>query len=277
VVTADPRAILTIAGSDPSGGAGIQADLKTFATLKVYGAAAITCLTVQNTTGVFATNPVDPQVVREQASRVLADLPVSHIKLGMLGNRGIVRAVGEVLAGFQGEVICDPILRSSSGNTLLDEDARADFQRVILGRATALTPNFHEFRILTGVAYDDDRETSLAVARLFKEFPRLAALVLKGGHRREDAQEVIDVLYLRSGAGYQQIDSRRPRIKTGNTHGTGCTFASALAAGHQKTGSWEKAFLLACNYLDQLLRASASARMGQGSGPLLHHLYEEKR
>jgi hydroxymethylpyrimidine/phosphomethylpyrimidine kinase len=88
---------------------------------------------------------------------------------------------------------------------------------------------------------------------------------------------VIDVLYLRSGAGYQQIDSRRPRIKTGNTHGTGCTFASALAAGHQKTGSWEKAFLLACNYLDQLLRASASARMGQGSGPLLHHLYEEKR
>jgi hydroxymethylpyrimidine/phosphomethylpyrimidine kinase len=277
VVTADPRAILTIAGSDPSGGAGIQADLKTFATLKVYGAAAITCLTVQNTTGVFANNPVDPQVVREQAARVLADLPVSHIKLGMLGNRGIVRAVGEVLAGFQGEVICDPILRSSSGNTLLDEDARADFQRVILGRATALTPNFHEFRILTGVADDDDWETSPAVARLFKEFPRLAALVLKGGHRREAAQEVIDVLYLRSDAGYQQIDSRRPRIKTGNTHGTGCTFASALAAGHQKTGSWEKAFLLACNYLDQLLRASASIRMGQGSGPLLHHLYEEKR
>jgi hydroxymethylpyrimidine/phosphomethylpyrimidine kinase len=274
VDTAEPRVILAIAGSDPSGGAGVQADLKTFATLKVYGAAAITCLTVQNTTGVFTVNPVDPKVVKEQAARVLGDLPVSHIKLGMLGNRQIVRAVGEVLAGFEGEVVCDPILRSSSGRTLLEEEALADFQLEILARSTALTPNFQEFQALSGIINDDEREIRPAVDRFFQEYPRLTALVLKGGHRRQGDQEVVDTLYLRDGREIKKIESRHPRIKTGNTHGTGCTFASALTAGHQKTASWEKAFHLACTYLDQLLRLSASARMGQGSGPLQHHLYK---
>ena len=275
MATAEPRVILTIAGSDPSGGAGIQADLKTFATLGVFGCAAITCLTVQNTGGVFAINPVAPQVVREQAARVLADLPVSHIKLGMLGNREIVGAVAEALQGFSGEVVCDPILRSSSGKTLLEDKALEAFREEILARATALTPNFQEFQVLTGVAADDEREIRPAVAQLFRQYPRLAALVLKGGHRRPTANEVLDTLYLRTDGGIKTSESRRPRIKTGNTHGTGCTFASALTAGHQQTASWEKAFLLACAYLDQLLRRSAGLRMGQGPGPLFHHLYEK--
>jgi len=275
VDTADPRVILAIAGSDPSGGAGIQADLKTFATLKAYGAAAITCLTVQNTTGVFAINPVDPQVVREQAAQVLADLPASHIKLGMLGNREIVRAVGQVLAGYKGEVVCDPILRSSSGKTLLEDDALADFKQEILARSTVLTPNFQEFQVLTGITSDDDREIGIAAGRLFQEYPRLTALVLKGGHRRQEDHEVVDTLFLREDGEIKVIESRRPRIKTQNTHGTGCTFASALAANHQKTDNWEKAFLLACQYLDQLLRTSATAKLGHGPGPLLHHLYKE--
>jgi hydroxymethylpyrimidine kinase/phosphomethylpyrimidine kinase len=278
VATAEPvprsnRVILTIAGSDPSGGAGIQADLKTFATLEVYGAAAISCLTVQNTTGVFAINPVAPRLVREQAAMVLTDLPVGHIKLGMLGTRGIVRAVGEVLAGFAGEVICDPILRSSSGRTLLAEDALAEFKREIVGRATALTPNYPEFRILTGSG-DAEPEIETAARQLLADYPRIAALVLKGGHRQEQAAEVVDTLYLRDRRKIKKIESRRLRVKTGNTHGTGCTFASALAAGHLRTGSWEKAFLLACAYLDQLLHASAASRLGQGAGPLLHHLHK---
>jgi len=275
VDTAEPRVILTIAGSDPSGGAGIQADLKTFATLKVYGAAAITCLTVQNTTGVFAVNPVDPMVVREQAAQVLADLPVSHIKLGMMGNREIVRAVGKILAGFKGEVICDPILRSSSGRTLLDDDALTDFKTEILAQATVLTPNFQEFRILTGIEADNEQEIDRAVTRLFREYPTLKVLVLKGGHRREEEDEVADSLYLRDGGEIKLIESRRSRIRTKNTHGTGCTFASALAAGHLKTGNWPEAFELACNYLDQLLRKSADAAIGKGTGPLLHHLYQD--
>ncbi len=275
--TAEHLVILTIAGSDPSGGAGIQADLKTFATLKVYGAAAITCLTVQNTTGVFAVNPVDPQVVGAQVARVLNDLPVSHIKLGMLGNRDIVQAVGKVLAGFKGEVVCDPILRSSSGKPLLEDKALADFQLEIMARTTALTPNFNEFQILTGISTDDEQEIEAAVRLVFKEYPRLTALVLKGGHRREDAAEIVDTLFLRNAGEINQIESRRPRIKTTNTHGTGCTFASALAAGHQKTGSWEESFHLACNYLDQLLRASAKVKLGQGSGPLMHHLYKDNK
>ncbi len=271
--TADSRVILSIAGSDPSGGAGIQADLKTFATLGVYGAAAVTCLTVQNTTGVFSVNPVAPELVKEQAIQVLADLQVSHIKLGMLGNRAIVQAVGEVLAGFTGTVVCDPILRSSSGKTLLEENALADFQDRIVARATALTPNFSEFQALTGSNTEDAGRIDKAARGLMAEYPGLAALVLKGGHRREEAAEVVDTLYLRAAAGIKTIESRRSRLKTVNTHGTGCTFAAALAAGHQRTGDWERSFHLATLYLDLLLRLSASARMGRGSGPLLHHLY----
>lgn len=271
------RAILSIAGSDPSGGAGIQADLKTFATLGVYGAAAITCLTVQNTTGVFATNPVAPEIVKAQAEKVLADLEVSHIKLGMLGHGGIVRAVGEVLAGFNGEVICDPILRASSGQTLLEEAALADFKSEIVARSTALTPNFREFQVLTGIAGEDEDEILAAIARMFAEYPRLAAITLKGGHRHEKESQVVDTLFLREGGGFKTTESRRVRLQTRNTHGTGCTFASALAAGHQQTGNWEEAFQLACAYLDRLLRLSADFRIGQGTGPLLHHLYQDRK
>jgi hydroxymethylpyrimidine kinase/phosphomethylpyrimidine kinase len=267
------RAILSIAGSDPSGGAGIQADLKTFATLGAYGAAAITCLTVQNTNGVFASHPVAPEIVKEQAAKVLVDLEVSHIKLGMLGNGGIVRATGEVLAGFNGEVICDPILRASSGQTLLEDAALADFKREILARSTALTPNFYEFQLLTGITNEDGEGVRAAITRLYAEYPRLAAIVLKGGHRHEDQPQVVDTLFLREGAEFKTSESRRERLRTRNTHGTGCTFASALAAGHQKTGNWEEAFQLACMYLDRLLRLSAACNIGQGTGPLPHHLY----
>ena len=266
------QAILSIAGSDPSGGAGIQADLKTFATLGVYGAAAVTCLTVQNTSGVFASHPIEPETVKAQAAFVLADLEISHIKLGMLGNGGIVRAVGEVLDSYTGEVICDPILRASSGLTLLEDAALADFRREIIARATVLTPNFREFQALTGSSGDGEEEIRAAIARMFGDYPRLTAIALKGGHRNEDAPQVVDTLFLREGAGFKSVESRRQRLQTPNTHGTGCTFASALAAGHQKTGDWQEAFQMTCAYLDRLLRLSASCQMGHGTGPLLHHL-----
>ena len=279
VATADSpvhpvKAILSIAGSDPSGGAGIQADLKTFATLGVYGAAAITCLTVQNTTGVFATHPVAPEIVKDQAVKVLADLEVSHIKLGMLGNDEIVRAVGEVLADFRGEVICDPILRASSGQSLLEEAALAAFKREIIARSTVLTPNFREFQTLAGLTGDSEEEIRAAISRMFADYPRLTAIVLKGGHLCEERPLVVDTLFLRKTTGFTSSESRRERLQTPNTHGTGCTFAAALAAGQQKTGNWEAAFHLTCAYLDQLLRLSASYQIGHGTGPLLHHLYQ---
>ncbi len=281
MATANPtppgRAILSIAGSDPSGGAGIQADLKTFATLGVYGAAAITCLTVQNTIGVFATHPVAPDIVKAQSAMVLDDLAVSHIKLGMLGNQGIVRAVGEVLANFSGEVVCDPILRSSSGQTLLEDTALADFKQKIIARSTALTPNFREFQALTGITSEDNEEILAAIAQMFVDYPRLAAIALKGGHRRENEPQVVDSLFVREGGGIKTSESRRERLQTKNTHGTGCTFASALAAGHQRTGSWDAAFQLACAYLDQLLRLSSTGQIGHGTGPLLHQLYNNRK
>ena len=275
--TSPTRAILTIAGSDPSGGAGIQADLKTFTSLGVYGAAAISCLTVQNTTGVIATHPVAPELVKSQAAAVLSDLPVSHIKLGMLGNRGIVRAVGKILADFAGEVVCDPILRASSGQALLSDDALGDFGREIIARSTALTPNFPEFQVLTGISDDGEAEIKAAVEQLFARYPRLTAVVLKGGHRREETPEITDTLFLREGKNFLAVPSCRERLQTRNTHGTGCTFASALAAYHLQTRSWEIAFRRTCDYLDQLLRISASCQIGQGTGPLMHHLYSRSR
>ncbi|HSH12518.1 MAG TPA: bifunctional hydroxymethylpyrimidine kinase/phosphomethylpyrimidine kinase, partial [Desulfurivibrionaceae bacterium] len=230
---------------------------------------------VQNTTGVFATHPVAPEIVKDQAAKVLADLEVSHIKLGMLGNSGIVRAMGEVLADFSGEVVCDPILRASSGQTLLEDGALADFKEEIIARSSALTPNFREFQVLTGISGEEDEEILPAIAKLFAEYPRLAAIVLKGGHRREREPQVVDTLFLMADKGFKAIESRRERLQTRNTHGTGCTFASALAAGHQKTGSWEEGFQLACAYLDQLLRLSANSKIGHGTGPLLHHLEQK--
>ncbi|NTV14873.1 MAG: bifunctional hydroxymethylpyrimidine kinase/phosphomethylpyrimidine kinase [Desulfobulbaceae bacterium] len=281
MATAEPhppsvRAILSIAGSDPSGGAGIQADLKTFATLGVYGAAAITCLTVQNTTGVFATHPVAPEIIKAQVAMVLTDLEVSHIKLGMLGNSGIVQAVGEMLADFRGEVICDPILRASSGQTLLEEAALADFKREIIGRSTVLTPNFLEFQTLTGVTSAGNDEIIVAIAKMFAAYPHLTAIILKGGHRYENEPQVADTLFLREGEGFRTIESIRERQQTKNTHGTGCTFAAALAASQQKTGNWEEAFHLTCAYLEQLLRLSTACQIGHGTGPLLHHLLTDR-
>jgi hydroxymethylpyrimidine kinase/phosphomethylpyrimidine kinase len=270
------RAILTIAGSDPSGGAGIQADLKTYASLGVYGCAAISCLTVQNSRGVFAVQAVAPELVTAQISQVLADLPVSHIKTGMIGTGAVARAIGACLAAFPGTVVCDPVLKASDGRHLLAAADLEIFGEEIMARATVLTPNYQEFQILTGLASDNAAAIAAAAAQLFARYPRLAALVVKGGHRREERSTVIDSLFYRDGREIGTCDTERARIKTRNTHGTGCTYASALAAYHLRTGDWPRAFQLAGDYVAELLGLSASREMGHGIGPLWHHLFREK-
>ena len=142
IMTNISGAILAIAGSDPSGGAGIQADLKTYASLGVYGCAAISCLTVQNSKGVYAIQAVAPELVKEQIRKVLADLPVSHIKTGMIGTGAVARAIGACLTEFKGTIVCDPVLKASDGHDLLTSEGLACLGEHLIGRATALTPNF---------------------------------------------------------------------------------------------------------------------------------------
>lgn len=269
---AAPPVVLSIAGSDPSGGAGIQADLKTFATLGVYGAAAVTCLTVQNTLGVRSFTPLDPLLVTEQIRAVLDDLPVSHVKIGMVGSTAIASAIAATLHDFSGEVVYDPVLKAGTGQSLLEGDARAALAQ-LLDRATVLTPNLPELAALSGLPCATAAEVSAAATALFRRHPRLAALAVTGGHRDEAGGEVIDLLCLRDADGtLTTVEHRHPRIQSRNLHGTGCTFAAALAACHALTGSYETAFREASAFVATLIKESAGLALGHGTGPLLHHL-----
>ena len=270
------RAILSIAGSDPSGGAGIQADLKTFTAIGVYGGAAITCLTAQNSLGVSSCLPVAPEFVKKQIQLVLADLPVSHIKTGMLGTDEIAWAMAESLHDFSGEIICDPVLTASDGHALFQKTKSNAGLQALLHTATVLTPNLPELAILTGRDLETPQEALEAATALLARHPKLRAIVLTGGHIQEQAGEVEDFLILRHTSSPEILTAKHPRIATKNTHGTGCTFASAFAAYHLLHGNDQDAFLKAVAFVDTVLRQSAVLSLGKGKGPLAHHLFRGK-
>ncbi|MDH4322316.1 MAG: bifunctional hydroxymethylpyrimidine kinase/phosphomethylpyrimidine kinase [Desulfobulbaceae bacterium] len=265
--------VLSIAGSDPSGGAGIQADLKTFAVIGVYGGAVISSLTVQNTMGVSSVIPLPPELVWEQISAVLADLAVSHVKIGMVGTLETAKAIGDALDDFEGEVIYDPVMRATSGKPLVEEDGAAVLAEHLVARATVLTPNIPELRQLVGRTNNTLSEAE-AAAGLFDRFPRLKALALTGGHGQATNDTVTDQLYWRpdTNTPITHIARSHPKIRTANSHGTGCTFAAAFAAFHQQTGEYPTAFARTVAFLSQLIQQSAAYRIGNGNGPLLHHL-----
>lgn len=269
-MTRQTLAILSIAGSDPSGGAGIQADLKTLTVLGVYGCAAVTSLTVQNTQGVQSCQPVAPDLVYQQVASVLADLSVTHVKIGMIGSTVIAQAIARALEGFKGEIIYDPIVFSSVGQPVRATDTM-DGVGLIVGLATVLTPNLHELRLISGVPCADTDQALQAGRGLFSTFPNLRAVVIKGGHLHEKQAEITDFLLLADHP--QPLSRRHPRLASVNTHGTGCTFASALAAFHQRTGDYGLAFNQTVDFLDSLLTISAGWRLGSGNGGLSHHLY----
>ena len=265
--------VLSIAGSDPSGGAGIQADLKTFAVIGVYGGAVISSLTVQNTLGVRKVIPLAPELVREQICEVLADLAVSHIKIGMVGSTATARAISDALREFEGEVIYDPVMRSTSGKSLVEEDGAAVLAEFLVARATVITPNIPELALLVDRANTGRSETE-AAASLFKRFPRLRAVALTGGHGEKTADTVSDRLFLRrpDNANPSCLSLSHPKILTANSHGTGCTFAAAYTAFHQQTDDDQAAFARTVSFMTQLIQQSAAYRIGNGNGPLQHHL-----
>jgi len=217
------RSALTIAGSDSSGGAGIQADLKTFAALGVYGTSAITAITAQNTLGVIAVEPLMADLVTAQIEAVAGDIDLHVTKTGMLATAAIVEAVAAAIEELElPMVVVDPVMLATSGDLLLDEDGIQAMRAELLPRAFVVTPNIPEAEVLSGrhiLSLDDVRE---AAKRIHDLGP--AAVVVKGGHAPGD--EVVDVLF----DGDRLIEFRTPRIQISNAHGTGCTFASAIAA-----------------------------------------------
>lgn len=265
---------LTIAGSDPSGGAGIQADLKTFTAIGVYCGAVISSLTVQNTRGVSAVEPVDPAFVKDQIDAVLGDLNVSHIKIGMLGSAAVVRSVCDALADFSGEIIYDPVLVSSSGRQLIDREGYAAIQAQMLGLCTVLTPNIPELALLTEKNCSN-KETRLPAAEaLLQQYGKMRSIIITGGHGEPAEKTVTDHLLSVSGTAHQvkHEEISHPRIASRNTHGTGCTFSAAFTAYHLLNGEDSGAFHKAIAYMAALIQQSTPFRIGHGTGPLLHHL-----
>jgi hydroxymethylpyrimidine/phosphomethylpyrimidine kinase len=252
---------LTIAGSDSGGGAGIQADLKTFQAFGVFGTTAITALTAQNTTGVRSVHPVPLAMVRDQVDAVVEDLAPRAVKSGMLANAELV---GEVMALLElhalRNYVLDPVMVATSGDRLLAADAEKAVAEGLVPRATLVTPNLDEARILTGLAVRGE-EGQREAARALVEMGAAAALV-KGGHGEGD--ELVDLLW----DGTRERIWRRPRLATRNTHGTGCTLSAGITAGLALGDPLETAVDRA---LDFVARAMAAAPgLGKGHGPLDH-------
>ncbi|MCX7882269.1 MAG: bifunctional hydroxymethylpyrimidine kinase/phosphomethylpyrimidine kinase [Brevinematales bacterium] len=267
------KGVLTIAGSDPSGGAGIQADLKTFATLGVYGAAVITALTAQNTTGVYGSVFLDPAFVRLQIRTVLEDIPFRVFKTGMLGNASLVRAVAESLPQ-DGVLVCDPVMYAKSGYPLLEKKAIETMKEYLFPLATVMTPNYPELSELLGKAFDPHHPEENG-KRLLSFYPSLQAVVVKGGHREVKEGKIEDVIVYRQGGHILTRVVSHPYISTPSTHGTGCTLASAIAAYVARGEELVSAIEKATAYVHFLLTQTKEESYGRGHGPLPHHRYKE--
>jgi hydroxymethylpyrimidine/phosphomethylpyrimidine kinase len=257
-----PRA-LTIAGSDSGGGAGIQADLKTFAAMGVYGASAITAVTAQNTTGVTGWLAMPPALVGEQIDAVLSDIGADAVKTGMLANAEIIDVVAAKLREHRVErLIVDPVMVAKGGAKLLEDAAIDALVGELLPLATIATPNIPEAEVLTGrpIASWDDMRT--AAARIVEMGARAA--IVKGGHF--DDESATDIYF--DGREYREFSARR--VETANTHGTGCTFASAIGAGLAKGLDLPSAIALAKSYVT--LAIQHAYPVGHGHGPV-HHFY----
>ena len=215
--------VLIVAGSDSGGGAGIQADIKTVTMLGGYAATAVTAITVQNTLGVTAIHAVPPEIVSAQIRAVLGDIGADAIKIGMLGDAATVEAVADALAGVDVPIVLDPVMVATGGSALLAEEAVGALMRLLLPRAAVVTPNAPELSVLTDTEVADEADLLLAAQELLAAGPR--AVLAKGGHL--EGATVVD--WLVSHNSQQRFES--PRVETRHTHGTGCTLASAVAAG----------------------------------------------
>ena len=257
---------LTIAGSDSSGGAGIQADLKTFAAFGVYGASAITALTAQNTRGVSGIHPVPPAFVGAQIDAVFDDLDVAAVKIGMLAELPIIEAVAAALARWKPRnIVLDPVMVATSGDRLLSADAVAALRERLIPMSSLITPNLPEAAALLEEAVASDEA---AIASQGKRLLAMgtSAVLIKGGHGQ--GAESID--YLFTGGDIHAL--RAPRIATTNTHGTGCSLSSAIAAGLARGETLDTAIRGAKTWITAAIAAADRLGVGHGHGPI-HHFH----
>jgi hydroxymethylpyrimidine/phosphomethylpyrimidine kinase len=257
---------LTIAGSDSSGGAGIQADLKAFSALGVYGASVITALTAQNTQAVTAVHNVPGEMIAAQMKAVFDDLTVGAIKIGMLSTPEIIETVANGLSDVAAPIVLDPVMVAKSGDALLQDDAVNLLLERLISHATVLTPNLPEAARLLGSAPADTLDEMVAQGEGLLKLGANAVL-MKGGHAAGSV--CTDVLVTSDGA-HLTLDAER--VETRNTHGTGCTLSSAIAAGLAKGQSLPVAVQGAHAYLQAAIRAADTLRVGSGHGPV-HHFH----
>jgi hydroxymethylpyrimidine/phosphomethylpyrimidine kinase len=259
------RTALTIAGSDSSGGAGIQADLKTFAACGVYGTSAITAVTAQNTLGVTSWEPVTTDLVVAQIEAVAGDLPPQAVKTGMLATAAIVEAVAAAIGGLDlPNLVVDPVMIAKGGDRLLHEDAVAAIKAHLLKLAEIVTPNIPEAEVLSGASIRTVADMRTAARRIRGLGPRV--VVVKGGHM--DATDTGDVVIDVVCTPTEEFDLRGARLDTRHTHGTGCTFAAAAAAFLAQDHAVDEALRHAREYLEGAIRNAPG--LGQGHGPLNH-------
>lgn len=252
---------LTIGGSDPSGGAGIQADLKTFHQRGVYGTSVLTLVTVQNTQRLTAVEALPPGLVQAQLDAVLEDLPPSAAKTGALGNSAIIRAIAERAERFNFPLVVDPVMISMHGTALIAEDARPDLVEVLLPRAFLVTPNLHEACFLSGIEVHDVATMEEAARRIARS--GVQAVLVKGGHL--PGENAVDVLFWKG----KILHFKARHIPTLQPHGTGCTFSAAITAELAKCRELPDAVKTAKTFISRAIKSRPS--LGKGSGPVNHH------
>jgi len=261
------RKALTIAGSDSSGGAGIQADLKTFSANGVFGMSVVTAVTAQNTQGVFAVEDISPMLIQKQIEAIFDDIEVDALKIGMVSNIETIDAIGDSLRRYSPEsIVVDPVMISKSGCNLLQPEAKDALIGVLLPFSTVVTPNIPEAEVLTGMKIENTKDMVKAAEEILKMGPQY--VLIKGGHGIGDANDI-----LLGKTGLSHLSAKR--IDTKNTHGTGCTLSAAIASNLAKGLSVENAVKDAKAYITMAIKHSFS--IGKGVGPTNHfyQLYEK--
>lgn len=255
---------LTIAGSDSGGGAGIQADIKTFSALGVYGASVITSITAQNTQGVRGIQAISPEVLKGQLDAVFEDITIDAVKIGMLHNKTAAEIVVNAIDTYSpSRIILDPVMISTSGNKLLQDDAIDIIVRELFKRTSLVTPNIDEAEFLSGMKITSEKEMCLAAEKLLSL--GCHAVLMKGGHLKR--KEMTDILYV-SEASPLRLSAET--VITTNGHGTGCTLSSAIAAYQALGKSLPDAVRLAKEYITKAITEGKDVRTGHGHGPLNH-------
>lgn len=264
---------LTIAGSDSSGGAGIQADIKTMSALGCYAASAITSLTVQNTLGVTAVEAVRPEIVAGQIRAVMDDIRPKGVKIGMVNDSDTITAIAGELGRYRegGCLVADPVMVSTSGSRLMQEDALEVFRRQLMPLATLLTPNIPEAEMLSGVRISDTASCNAAARIIAGAMEEGGYVLIKGGH--SDGSDKQDRLY--DSNGLFMAAFTQPTVDTCNTHGTGCTLSSAITCYLAMGMTMEEAIGRAKEYVTRAIRAGADVCIGRGHGPVNHFFSPE--